>query len=143
MSKEKIVFGIEAGKYLNEVAAELRKMPEFEMPKWAAFVKTSSGRARPPASSDWWAMRAASILRQLYMKNIMGVQRLRTRYGGRKNRGMKPERFHKSSGKIIRTILQQATKAGFAEEVKDSLKKGRKLTKRGREFMEEIAKKLK
>ena len=135
------VYAIPANKYNDILAEALKKLPEFKMPEWAIFVKTSSARARPPEKKDWWWIRVSSILRQLYIKNILGVQRLRTRYGGKKNRGMRPERFFKASGKIIRTILQQATKAGIVEEVKEG-KKGRKLTKKGREMMEDTAKRL-
>ena len=67
------------------------------------------------------------------------MNRLRTVYGSRKNRGMKPERFKKSGGKIIRTILQQADKAGFTEIIKIKGKKsGRQLTKVGKEFLDNI-----
>ena len=100
-------------------------------------LKTSVARERPPAERDFWYKRAASILRQIYIHNIVGVNRLRTRYGGRKNRGMKPEEFRKGSGKMIRTILQQAEKAGFVEKIKGK-KSGRKLTEKGREFLESI-----
>ena len=73
----------------------------------------------------------------------MGVNRLRTKYGSKQNRGFKPERFKRASGKIIRTILQQADKAGFTEMAQDikgvrSAKPGRKLTDKGKEFLEAI-----
>jgi len=143
MAKEKIVLEIEPRKYITELAAELKKNPEFKLPEWAVFVKTSMSRSRPPLETDWWWMRSASILRQIYANKVVGVQRLRTRYGSRKKRGMKPEKFFKAGGKIIRTILQQAGKAGLIEEAKDGKRKGRKLTKQGREMLESIAKKLK
>lgn len=131
------VYDIPADKYNDELAEALKKMEEFEMPEWAGYVKTSIARERPPKEEDWWHKRAASILRQLYIHGIVGVGRLRTRYGGRKNRGRKPERFRKGSGKIIRTILQQAEKAGFVEKIK-SKKAGRQLTERGKEFLDSI-----
>ncbi|MDO8528528.1 MAG: 40S ribosomal protein S19, partial [Nanoarchaeota archaeon] len=66
----------------------------------------------------------------------------RTRYGSKKNRGMKPERFVKAGGKILRVILQQSDKAGFTEKVKDNkvlrTRAGRKLTSKGREFLEGV-----
>jgi small subunit ribosomal protein S19e len=68
---------------------------------------------------------------------VVGVERLRTRYGGRKQRGQRPPEFRKGGGKIIRTILQQAESAGFLEKVKEK-RSGRKLTVKGREFMEEV-----
>ena len=74
---------------------------------------------------------------------VVGVERLRTKYGSKKNRGMKPERFVKASGKILRTILQQADAAGFTEIAKDikgvrSKRPGRQLTQKGKEFLESI-----
>ena len=102
------VYDIPADLYNKKLAEALKQIEEFKMPEWAAFVKTSVARARPPLETDFWYKRAASILRQIYIKGIVGVGRLKTRYGGRINRGMKPEEFRKGSGKIIRTILQQA-----------------------------------
>ena len=132
------VKSIRPEKYNKTLADALKGMPEFERPEWIAFVKSSSHKARPVIEPDFWHKRAASILRQIYINGIVGVGRLRTRYGGRKKRGAKPAEFRKSGGKIIRTILQQAEKAGFVEKSKDK-KAGRKLTEKGRKFMEELA----
>lgn len=128
---------IEPGKYNKTLAEALKKIPEFKKPEWVDFVKTGTSKQRPTSEEDFWHKRAASVLRQLYKMNIVGVQRLRTRYGGRKERGMKPPRFVKGGGKILRVILQQAEQAGFVEKVKGK-KSGRQLTKKGREFMESL-----
>jgi small subunit ribosomal protein S19e len=136
----KTLYDIEACAYINALSARLKKINEFEMPEWARFVKTSTARARPP-ERDWWHERAASILRQIYLNGVIGVSKLRTRYGGKKDRGMAPKRFYKGSGKIVRTILQQGEKAGFLEKIKDK-KSGRKLTKKGKEFLDEAANSL-
>ncbi len=132
------VYDIPAAEFNNKLAAALGNMEEFKMPEWAAFVKTSVARERPP-KEEFWHKRVASVLRQLYIKGIVGVGRLRTRYGGRKNRGQKPERFRKGSGKIIRVILQQAEAAGFVEKIKGK-RAGRLLTQKGREFLEGVGK---
>ncbi len=132
------IYDIPAAEYNEKLAEALKQIPEFKMPEWAAYVKTSVARERPPAEEDWWYKRAASILRQIYIKGIVGVNRLRTRYGGRKNRGSKPEEFRKGSGKIIRVILQQAEKAGFVEKVKTNKKAGRQLTEKGKNFLDSI-----
>ena len=124
------------------MAERLRSMKEFEMPDWAAYVKTSMAKMRPPETDDWWYTRAASILRKVYVKGIVGVERLRNEYGSRKKRGMRPEKFFRASGKIIRTILQQATKAGLMEHIKEK-KTGRRLTKKGKEYLETIAAEIK
>jgi len=131
------VYEIETSKYNKLLAETLKQFPEFEKPEWMDFVKTSIARSRPPTDEDFWHKRAASILRQLYIMGVLGVGRLKTRYGGRKNRGVKPERFRKGSGKIIRVILQQAEKAGLVEKANGS-KKGRRLTQEGKKLLEEI-----
>ena len=138
---ERTLYDIEPEKYINALAEKLKETEEFEMPEWANFVKTSAARARPPQISNWWWIRAASILRQIYMKGVVGVGKLRTKYGGRKDRGMRPKEFRKGSGKIIRIIMQQAEKAGLLEKIKDK-RSGRKLTKKGKQLMDEVAKEI-
>ncbi|MFH1307958.1 MAG: 30S ribosomal protein S19e [archaeon] len=131
------VYNLNPAEYNKKLAEELKKLEEFQMPEWAHYVKTSVAKARPPIDSDFWYKRAASILRQIYIKGVVGVNRLKIRYGGRKNRGAKPAKFRKGGGKIIRNILQQAEKAGFLEKIKGK-KSGRKLTKKGVDFLESI-----
>ncbi len=131
------VYNVKAGRYNALLAEQLKNISEFKMPEWAAFVKTSVARERPPREDAFWYRRAASILRQLYLRGVVGVNRLRTRYGGRKKRGVKPEQFRKGSGKIIRVILQQAEQAGYVEKVKGK-KAGRQLTKKGVELLKSI-----
>ena len=64
--------------------------------------------------------------------------RLKTRYGSKKNRGMKPEKFRKASGKIIRTILQQAEAAELLEKSTEGKRSGRQLTDKGKELLEGV-----
>ena len=136
-------YDLKAHEYTLKLAEALKKIPEFKEPEWAAFVKSGPAKERPIEDPDFWHKRAASILRQIYKKEIVGVNRLRTKYGSKKNRGYAPEAFKRAGGKIIRTILQQADKAEFTEIAKDikgvrSKKPGRQLTKKGKEFMEAI-----
>ncbi len=130
---------IEPGKYNKLLAEAIKKIPEFKKPEWVDFVKTGINKQRPSSEEEFWEKRAASVLRQIYLKGIVGVQRLRTRYGGRKDRGVRPAIFVKGGGKIIRVILQQAEQAGFVEKVKGK-KSGRQLTIKGREFLESLVK---
>ena len=130
---------IEAGKYNKTLAEALKKEEFFKKPEWVDFVKSGPHKARPILDEDFWYKRTASILRQVYIRGTVGVERLRTRYGGRKDRGMQPPEFRKAGGKIIRTILQQAEKSGFLEKSKEK-KAGRKLTEKGKKFLEDLAK---
>jgi len=124
-------------KYNSDLAEAIKKIPEFKKPEWIDFVKTGADKVRPNIDPDFWYKRAASVLRQVYIKGTVGVSRLRTKYGGRKDRGMKPARFHKSGGKIIRLILQQGEQAGLLEKSK-SKKAGRMMSVKGKQFMESI-----
>jgi small subunit ribosomal protein S19e len=128
---------INPGKYNEALAAALKKDELVKQPEWVLLVKTGVNKQRPTAESDFWYKRSASILRQLYVKKIVGVQRLRSRYGGRKDRGMQPPAFFKSGGKIIRVILQQLDASGLTEKVKGK-HAGRQLTTKGKEFLEGI-----
>ncbi len=128
---------INAAEYNDTLAEALEKMPEFKAPEWVHFVKSSPHKERPTQDTEFWYKRAASILRQIYINEIVGVNRLRTRYGGKKDRGSRPSKFVKSGGKIIRTILQQADTAGFTEKTLVP-RAGRKITAEGKEFLESI-----
>lgn len=139
------VFELPAQEYNLKLAEALKKVPEFKAPEWSQFVKSGSAKERPIDDEDFWYKRAASILRQIYKRNVVGVNRLRTKYGSKKDKGMKPDKFRKAGGKIIRTILQQSDAAGFTEIAKPvkgvrSKKPGRTLTEKGRKFLEAIGK---
>jgi small subunit ribosomal protein S19e len=123
-----------------KAAAELEKLPEFKPPEWASFVKTGVHKQRPPTQDNWWYIRSASILRKIYLNQSLGVSKLRKVYGGRKNRGHKPEHKKRASGNIIRKILQQHEKAGF---VKTEKGKGRTITPKGQKFLDGVAKAIK
>ena len=137
MAKGALIHEVDAGKFLDSLATKLMEIPEFKMPNWAEFVKTGAAKERLPQSNDWWYKRAASILRKLYVKGVIGVERLSAEYSHKKNRGVKPERVYKGGRKIIRAILQQAEAAGFVEKRQDS-NPGRQLTKNGLVFLNKV-----
>ena len=137
------VYELDAHEYNLKLAEALKTIPEFKSPEWIEFVKSGASKDRPIEEIDFWHKRAASILRQIYKHNIVGVSRLRTKYGSKKNRGMKPEKFFKASGKIIRTILQQSDAAGLTEIAKAvrgvrARKPGRQMTENGKKFLEAV-----
>ena len=133
----KTIYAKDPVKFVPALAEALKGLEEFEAPEWAIFVKSGVSRERPPIDDDFWYTRAASILRQLYIKGIVGVGKLRTRYGSRQDRGGRKSKFKKSGGKIIRVILQQAEAAGLVEKVL-RMQHGRRLTAKGRELLDSI-----
>ncbi len=137
--KTSVVYSMNASEYNHKLANLLKDMPEFVQPEWAHYVKSSVSKKRPPQDPDFWFKRASSILRQIYVRKAVGVNRLKTRYGGLKNRGMKPEKFRKGSGKMIRVLLQQSEQAGLLEKInKVGHASGRQLTEKGKKLMESI-----
>lgn len=139
-----VVYDKEPEKVIRKVAEELKKERLVEMPEWAKFVKTGHHKERHPVEKDWWYIRAGSILRKMYINpKPIGVNRLRKVYGGKKNRGVKPERFYKGSGKIIRVILQQLEKSGLIKQTEKGVHKGRIITPKGQKFLNKAAKEIK
>ncbi|MEK6760989.1 MAG: 40S ribosomal protein S19, partial [Nanoarchaeota archaeon] len=133
-----MVHNVNPQEYNLKLAEALKTLPEFKKPEWAEFVKSGPAKERPIDDPDFWHKRAASILRFIYVNKTVGVNKLRTKYGSKKNRGMRPEKFFKAGGKIQRVILQQADKAGLTEIAKPvkgikKRKSGRQLTKKGTE----------
>ena len=101
------IYDVDPSELIKKAASNLKKIDAIKEPSWAKFVKTGMSKERPPVELDWWYARAASVLRKVYILGPVGVSKLRRKYGGSKNRGVKPEHFYKGSGNIIRKILQQ------------------------------------
>ncbi len=131
------VADIDPNVFIERLAKILKENENIQPPKWAMFVKTGVHKERVPENKDWWYIRAAAVMRKLYFRPY-GVSRLRRKYGGRKNRGYEPEKFYPGSGNIIRKILQQLEKAGYAEKVPE----GRRLTSKGRSLLDKLAKEI-
>jgi small subunit ribosomal protein S19e len=137
------VYDVDANIIIEEAAKELSKLENMKSPEWSTFVKTGPGRDRIPAREDWWYVRAAAVLRTIYRsKGPIGVQKLRIKYGGKKNRGHKPSKFYRASGKIIRLILQQLEKEELLEKKDVGVHKGRVISKKGKSLLDKVASRL-
>jgi len=119
------------------LAEQLKQV--IKKPEWAIFVKTGVFKDRPPVDSDWWYIRAASVLLKVEKLEPVGVSKLRTKYGGRKNRGVAPEHFRRGSGKILRTILQQLETAGLLKQEKKAVHRGRLLTGKAKSLIAKVS----
>ena len=135
-----MVFNVPQNDLILELSKELES--RIEKPSWAGFVKTGVHKERPPVDDNWWFVRAAAILRTVYLRGPIGVSKLRKKYGGRKNRGVKPEHFFPGSGSIARKILQQLEQAGLVEKGEVKNHKGRVITKEGLALINSVAKRL-
>ena len=132
------IIDVQANELIMKAAAELKNMKEIQAPEWAPFVKTGNNKERPPVDNDWWYVRAAAILRTVYLRGPVGVSKLRTKFGGNQDRGHKPSRFTKASGNIIRKCLQQLEAAKLIKHDKVGNHSGRVLTKEGKAFLDSL-----
>ncbi|MFX1285274.1 MAG: 30S ribosomal protein S19e [Promethearchaeota archaeon] len=127
---------------IEAISEELKSNNKiFQPPKWADFVKLSVTRENAPEQrKDWWFVRVASVLRKIYLNGPVGVMHIRKMYGGRRNRGGKPERTARGSGAIIRHAIHQLEKGGYVKLVTGE---GRIVTPAGRSFVDSMAHKVK
>jgi small subunit ribosomal protein S19e len=129
------VYDVPADHIIRRTAEELKKRKEIAPPAWAAFAKTGVHKEMPPEDPDWWFIRAAAVLRRVYVDGPLGVERMRSFYGGNKNRGSKPNAFRKGSGSILRKSLQQLEAAGLI--IHD--KTGRRVSPAGMSFLDNLS----
>jgi small subunit ribosomal protein S19e len=130
---------VPAEDFIKAYAAHLKANDKIQLPAWVDVVKTGTRKELPPYDPDWYYVRSASILRKVYIRQNCGVGLMRTQYGGcTKRRGVKPERFSKSSGGLIRHILKQLEEIGLVEKSTDA-KGGRRISPNGQRDMDLIA----
>jgi len=122
-----------------KVAEELKKQKLVQPTDWSIFVKTGHHKERLPDDPDWWYHRSAAILRSIAKLGPVGTEKLKTKFGGIKNRRHKPRLFYKASGSIIRKILQQLEKAELIKQTEKGVHKGRILTPKGISLLDKIA----
>ena len=126
---------------IERLAKHLKdEVDEITPPAWTPFAKTGVHTQRPPTNPDWWFVRCASILRKIYVKGPIGIELLRQQYGGRIDRGARPEHASKGSGAIVRNAIQQLQKAGL---VKPQRTEGRVVTNEGRQLLDRLSTELK
>jgi len=134
-------YDVPASILIERLARHLKEeVDAIAPPPWASFVKTGSHVQGPPQNPEWWFTRCASILRKIYMKGPIGIERLRSQYGGRIDRGVRPEHARKGGGTIIRKALQQLQAAELVEPLKN---RGRVVTGKGRRLLDKLSTEIK
>ncbi|MFW6045515.1 MAG: 30S ribosomal protein S19e [Natronomonas sp.] len=131
-------YDVPAADLIDAVAESIED--ELDEPAWLEFSKSGSEKEHAPEQDDFWARRAASLLRTVADDGPVGIQRLRTAYGGAKHGSnryqVRPNRKVDGSGNIIRTALQQLEDAGYVESHEG---RGRSVTGEGRALLDETA----
>lgn len=132
-------YDVPAERLIPKLSTFLKKEKNIQLPEWANYVKTGIHKEKPPEDKDWWFIRTAAILRKIYIKGPIGSSRLQAEFGGFRDRGSRPNKAAKGSGKIIRTILQQLE---GAELVKFEEKSGRIVSPKGRSLLDNLSKEI-
>ncbi len=125
------LLSVEASKAVGMLADELKKDANFNPPEWYAMVKGGPANERLPDSPDQWYLRLASIFRTIALRGPVGTQRLRHKYGGKKEHTRGRAHHRKSGGKAIRLAMQKLQQAGFVK----SEPGGRVLSAAGKAFI--------
>ncbi len=133
------IYSVDPNKLVEKVAESLKSIDTIKPPAWASFVKTGTHKERAPTQEDWWYTRSAAVLRSVFKLGPIGVSKLRIKYGGKKNRGHKPEEFRKGSGSILRKILQQLEQAELVKKGEVGVHKGRVVTGKGKSILDKAS----
>ncbi|MBX0348811.1 MULTISPECIES: 30S ribosomal protein S19e [Haloarcula] len=125
---------------IEALTEKLEDEDDIEAPEWVAVAKTGVDRELPPEQADFWARRAASLLRKVAVDGPVGVNSLRSEYGtskqGTTRYRVRPHQKSKGSGNIIRTALQQLEDAGYVETSEND---GRRVTGDGQALLDDTA----
>lgn len=124
---------------ITRVAEKFKENDKINPPEWAEFVKTGVHKEFPPVQEDWWYVRCAAVLRTVYMDGPIGIERLSSVYGGKKDRGSAPGKKAKGSGAVLRKAVQQLEAAGYVKTDKT----GRTVAGPGRSLLDNTAHELK
>jgi small subunit ribosomal protein S19e len=132
------LYDVPADDLIDAVAAKLED--RFEQPDWAEYAKTGESRELPPQQENFWHRRAASILRKVAIDGPVGVERLSTEYGDKKDGSNRyqvaPEHRTDGSRNVIRTILQQLEDEDLVDTEGSA---GRIATGEGRSLLDDTA----
>jgi small subunit ribosomal protein S19e len=126
-------YDVPAEKLIPKLAEELKRIDTIAPPEWAAFVKTGRHREKSPVNSDWWHTRTAAVLRKIYIDGPVGTTRLAAMFGGRADRGSKPNKAVRGSRSISRMTVQQLEKSQLVQKQKDG---GRVVTAKARKMID-------
>jgi small subunit ribosomal protein S19e len=135
-SKMHTPYDVPADLLIKRLAEHLKKVPQIVPPLWSQYAKTGSHAERPPYDKDWWYIRCASLLRKIYIHGPIGLNDLRSEYGGRKKVGYALYHHRDAGGSAIRKPLQQLEQAGLVAKVRG---KGRVLTGKGRSLLDRLS----
>ena len=130
------VFDVKGSQLVSVAAQRLKE--KVKKPDYINYVKSGANKERPPMDPDFYYVRTASILRQVYLNGPVGVSRLKTRYGSSKGHRVHRHHHQTAGGSIIRDAMMALETAGYVKKTK----KGRVITPQGKSFLDKISKEI-
>lgn len=130
------VFDVKGSQLVSVAAQKLKD--KIKKPDYINYVKSGANKERPPMDPDFWYVRTASVLRQVYVNGPVGVSRLRTRYGGGKIHTVHRHHHQQAGGSIIRDAMVALESINYVKKTK----KGRVITPQGKSFLDKVSKEI-
>jgi small subunit ribosomal protein S19e len=131
------VYDVPADPLIRHAAAKLKDVQQVQAPDWATYARTGAHTQKAPDDPAWWHVRAAAVLRKVYTLGPIGVERLSSEFGGKRDRGSAPYHAVKGSRSVTRTLLQQLEEAGLVTGAEN--RKGRQITGAGKKLLDNAA----
>lgn len=128
------IFQVDSEELIRRTADRL-KQAGVRKPEYVDFVKTGAGRERPPMQEDFFYMRCASVLRQVYINGPIGISKLRSKYGSKRGHVVRRHHHYRAGGSVIKDAFASLEKLGYVK----STKQGRVMTGTGKSFLDKIA----
>lgn len=128
------VYQVDAGELIRRSAEKL-KATQIKKPAYIDYVKSGAGKERVPTDKDFWYVRCASVLRQVYMNGPIGISTLRGRYGNRKRHEVTRHHHYKAGGSLIKDAFDALEKLGYVKKTG----KGRVITPTGKSFVDKVS----
>jgi small subunit ribosomal protein S19e len=128
---------VPAQQFIFALASHLKKSGKLELPEWHDIVKTSIAKELSPLSADWYYVRAASLLRRVYLRGGIGVGAFSKVYGCSNRLRHSRPCFSRGARGLVRHILKQLETEEFI--AKKESEKGRFVTSKGRKELDTLA----
>lgn len=132
-------YDVPAEKLVPRLAEELRKLDTVKPPDWAMFAKAGRHREKSPIDDGWWFVRSAAVLRKIYLDGPIGTTRLAAAFGGKADRGSKPNKAVRGSRAIARKTMKQLEASQLVQRDKNG---GRAVTGKGRKLVDGLSTEL-
>eukprot|EP01083_Nonionella_stella_P127114 385022_1 len=129
---------VNPGQWITAFAAHLKQQGSMDVPECVDYAKTGISRILPPQNPDWYYVRAAAVLRRVYLRPFTGIGGLSKVFGSTWGLS-RPLHFRTAATGILRKVLHSLEKLNLLAKSEDG---GRVITKSARRDCDRIAMKV-